>query len=105
MRCEPCPAGGFCAAAAATSEALAFTPCPTGSYNPVTGAPSAEACLDLLKRGAQNLKFAATAMNRHSSRSHAICQLFVKGTPVKSPHKSPARAVVLGRLREPTTRS
>ena len=32
-----------------------------------------------MTRGAQSLKFASTQMNRHSSRSHAICRLFVEG--------------------------
>lgn len=39
---------------------------------------SAEECLDVLTTAARNLKFAATSMNRHSSRSHSVCRLFVE---------------------------
>ena len=41
-------------------------------------APTADECLAILKRGSGNLSFAATKMNRHSSRSHAVCRIFVE---------------------------
>ena len=41
-------------------------------------AADAETCLEVLKRASTNLKFASTQMNRHSSRSHAVCRLLVE---------------------------
>ena len=41
-------------------------------------AASAEECLDLLQLAQRNLKFASTKMNRHSSRSHAVCRIHVE---------------------------
>ena len=41
-------------------------------------AASADECLAVLQKASQHLKFAATKMNRHSSRSHALCQLRVE---------------------------
>ena len=38
---------------------------------------NAEECFKVLQRASGNLKFASTKMNRHSSRSHVICQLIV----------------------------
>ena len=35
-------------------------------------------CLALVERGSQALKFASTQMNRHSSRSHAICRIGIQ---------------------------
>ena len=40
--------------------------------------PTAALCLDTLSNASKNLKFAATKMNRQSSRSHAVCRLFVE---------------------------
>ena len=39
---------------------------------------SATACLETLAQAGKNLKVAATKMNRQSSRSHAVCRLFVE---------------------------
>ena len=41
-------------------------------------AASTEECLALISKAASNLKFAATQMNRHSSRSHSVCRLTVE---------------------------
>ena len=41
-------------------------------------AASADECLEVLRKASHNLQFAATAMNAHSSRSHALCQLRVE---------------------------
>ena len=41
-------------------------------------AATADECLAVLERASKNLKFAATRMNRHSSRSHAVCRLLVE---------------------------
>lgn len=41
-------------------------------------APSAAACLEVLAAASRNLRFASTKMNRQSSRSHAVCRLFVE---------------------------
>ena len=42
------------------------------------GAATAEECLDVLRKASSNLRFAATRMNRQSSRSHAVCRLAVE---------------------------
>ena len=44
--CDTCPKGGYCAAAEASSLALAFTPCPAGTYNWREGTSSPEACVE-----------------------------------------------------------
>ena len=41
-------------------------------------AASTEECLALISKAALHLKFAATQMNRHSSRSHSVCRLTVE---------------------------
>ena len=41
-------------------------------------AATAEECLNVMAQGTKNLMFAATKMNRHSSRSHAVCRLLVE---------------------------
>lgn len=41
-------------------------------------AASTEECLGLIESASRNLKFAATQMNRHSSRSHSVCRLTVE---------------------------
>jgi hypothetical protein len=55
-------------------------------------------CLNVLARATKNLKFAATKMNRHSSRSHAVCRLFVdvqhSGAEVSGGEGSPAGGAV-----------
>ena len=40
-------------------------------------AATAEEALELMRRASSRLAFASTHMNHHSSRSHAVCQLFV----------------------------
>ena len=48
-------------------------------------ANTAEQALGLLQAASTRLAFASTNMNLHSSRSHAVCQLSVVKTPVRSP--------------------
>jgi len=43
--CESCPNGGYCPEPAASSLVLAFTPCPSGTYNEKQGSSSADACI------------------------------------------------------------
>ena len=38
------PVGGFCASVGAASASMTFEQCPTGSYNPDTGASSSASC-------------------------------------------------------------
>eukprot|EP00698_Gefionella_okellyi_P005458 TRINITY_DN14995_c0_g1_i1.p1 TRINITY_DN14995_c0_g1~~TRINITY_DN14995_c0_g1_i1.p1 ORF type:complete len:1007 (+),score=206.91 TRINITY_DN14995_c0_g1_i1:50-3022(+) len=52
--------------------------------------PSAEFLLQCLNRGRDNLVYAETKMNKHSSRSHAVFQIFV--TRRQRLHKSDAEA-------------
>ena len=42
--CSPCPEGGYCPNPSASSLALAFTPCPAGTFNGDSGQLSVEAC-------------------------------------------------------------
>ena len=53
-------------------------------------APDADTCLGLLERASRNLKFAATQMNRNSSRSHAVCRLLVEVKHVSSTGTPPS---------------
>ena len=51
--CDSCPSGGYCPSASAGSLALAFTPCPPGSFNNATGSSLSAAC-EPCPRGKQN---------------------------------------------------
>jgi len=43
--CEICPAGGYCEAESTASCGGGFTPCPSGTFNPLPGNSSEEACM------------------------------------------------------------
>ena len=44
ITCASCPAGGYCPNSEASSLALAFTPCPAGTFNSDMGQSLEEAC-------------------------------------------------------------
>ncbi|KAL1526132.1 hypothetical protein AB1Y20_014860 [Prymnesium parvum] len=77
------------------SSALQLREDPTGgAYVPTALNPivrSEEEALQLIEQGYKQLIFGSTKMNRHSSRSHAICMLTVTRRHAKGPPSSMSR--------------